>query len=630
MTGYGFRKLLAALLAVWAACLLASPAAAASCYYASSQGTTGPADWQTYCWLDLSGYNNTAATSAAGQSFNYTLPDGTTMSFTLKVTTANALTSSATPSWTGAAVGNTAFLGISGKPILYQTGSGGSSTVTISNITLTPPASGTITNYMFVAADGESTNGGESLKFQTNGGTWQMLDQVGPINGSTYPAIGGTGTATFTETGVDGNVGAYIVGSTTPTTVTTTMVGSGLEGAMFAVRFASIRLTTQIATARADADDQFAFTINATGTGSLLASGTSSGTGLGPFTAAALSSSAAIPLTLNQAMAGGSANAIAHYRSVLKCTNSTSSSTPLPNNVVTTSYNFGSLQFGDAVQCTYTETPYPHLTLVKVLTGGGRFSSARAFPNDQFILNIDQGTTVVATTTTTGSNSTLNNASTPQYQATAGTAYTFVELGAGSTSIDQYTATMSCDNDWAGSSTNLPTAPGGSVTPQLGDVITCTITNKKRSTNGTLSLTKVSIPVSDPINGTINPLMIPGAIVKYTIYVQNSGSDDIDQDTIFIADALPSQISVGTASSPAFADGSPSSGLSWTQNTTYGIRYSNSATAPTGWTSCTYNPSSSYDPAVKYVCLKPKGTMNGRSTNGAPTNFSVSFQALVK
>ena len=236
MTGYGFRKLLAALLAVWAACLLASPAAAASCYYASSQGTTGPADWQTYCWLDLSGYNNTAATSAAGQSFNYTLPDGTTMSFTLKVTTANALTSSATPSWTGAAVGNTAFLGISGKPILYQTGSGGSSTVTISNITLTPPASGTITNYMFVAADGESTNGGESLKFQTNGGTWQMLDQVGPINGSTYPAIGGTGTATFTETGVDGNVGAYIVGSTTPTTVTTTMVGSGLEGAMFAVR----------------------------------------------------------------------------------------------------------------------------------------------------------------------------------------------------------------------------------------------------------------------------------------------------------------------------------------------------------------------------------------------------------
>ena len=621
MTGYGLRKLIAVLLAVWAACLVASPAAAASCNYASSQGSTGPSDWQTYCWLDLSGYNNATATSGGGQNFSYTLPDGTTMTFNMKVTTANALTSTATPSWTGAAVGNTAFLGISGRPILYQTGSGGNSVVTISNIVLTPPASGTITNYMFVAGDGESTNGGETLKFQTSGGgNWQMLDQVGPISGATYPAISGVGSNTFTETGVDGNVGAYIVGSTNPTQVITTMVGSGLEGAMFAVRFASIRLNTQITGTRIDTADQFNFTIKSTSGGSTLASGTSSGTGLGPFTAAALSSSAAIPITLAQSMAAGSTNTIAHYRSVLTCTNVAGSSTPLPTNVVTTSYNFGSLQFGDAVQCTFTEAPFPQLTLVKTL------GSSRQFNTDEFVMNISQGTTVVATTTTTGTFSTVGNGSTPDYEATPGTSYTFDEVGAGTTARDQYTSTMSCTNAWGASSTTLPTSPGGSVTPQYGDVITCTIRNTRRTNNVQLSVTKVSIPVSDPVNGTINPLMIPGAVVRYTIYVQNSGENRPDSGTILIVDGLPSQLSVGTASSPIFTDGSPNSGLTWPGAT--GIRYSSSATKPTTWAQCTYSPVSQYDPAVKYVCLQPSGQM--KASTGSPPNFSISIEGKIK
>jgi hypothetical protein len=617
MTGYGFRKLLAVLLVVVAACWLASPAAAASCSYASAQGSTGPTDWQTYCWLDLSSYNDGTAHSGGGQNFTYTLPDGTIMTFNMKVTGSSA-TSATVPSWSGAAVGNTAFLGIGGRPVLYQTAAG-TTTVTISNIVLTPPASGAITNYMFVAADGESSNNGETLQFQTNGGYWQMLDPVGPISGSTYPAISGVGTSTFTETGVSGTVGAYIVGSTTPTTVTTTLVGSGLQGAMFAVRFASIRLNTQISGTRVSSSDQFTFTINATGTGSLLASGTSSGSGLGPFTSAALSSSAAIPLTLNQSMAGGSSNTLSHYRSVLNCTNTTSgSSTPLPSNVVTTSYNFGSLQFGDAVECTYTETPYPHLQLTKVLAGTGR-----QFSSDQFTMNIDQGSTTVATTTTTGTGSTVNNASTPQVQVTAGTAYTFNEVGDGSTAIDQYDATIACTNASSSSSTSLPTSPGGSVVPQLGDVISCTITNTKKSFfNAKLSVTKVSMPVSEPVDGTINPLMIPGAVVRYTIYVQNSGRRRVDNNSIFIVDALPAQLSIGTAASPVFTDGSPTSGLTFSAGTDIG--FSNAATAPTTFGACSYTPVSAYDPAVRFVCLRPQGRMNGSS--GTPPSFSISIE----
>src|SRR3569833_1743128 len=107
MTGYGLRKLIAVLLTVWAACLVATPAAAACCGFASSLGCSGSSDWQTYSWLDLSSYNDTTAHSGGGQNFSFTLPDGTIMTFNMKVTGATSVASTS-PSWSGAAVGNTA------------------------------------------------------------------------------------------------------------------------------------------------------------------------------------------------------------------------------------------------------------------------------------------------------------------------------------------------------------------------------------------------------------------------------------------------------------------------------------------------------------------------------------------
>ncbi|MBL9070912.1 MAG: hypothetical protein JNM03_13095 [Sphingopyxis sp.] len=613
--GIRLNKLIAALCALLATLCAASPALAAPCYYATSQGTTGPSDWQTYCWLDLSSYNDATARTASGQNFSFTLPDGTVMSFTMRVSGAAAASATA-PSWTGAAVGNTAFLGIAGRPIFYQTAAG-TTTVQISGITLTPPSSGTVSAYMFVGADGESSNGGESLSFQTNGGAWQLLDTAGPISGSTYPTASGAGTSTFSVAGANGNVGAYIVGSVSPTQVTTTLVGGGLQGTMFAVRFASIRLNTQISGARINAADQFTFSINATSGGAALASGTSSGTGLGPFTAAALSSTAAIPITLNQSMAAGSTSALAKYRSILTCTNSTSgSTTAMPSNVTTTSYNFGALKFGDAVQCTFTETPFPHLTLSKALGSGGR-----QFVGDQFTMNISQGSTVVATTTTTGSGATVANAATPQTQVAAATAYVLAEAASGTTTLGQYTSGMVCTNA-AASSTVLPTTVGGSVTPQMGDIISCVITNTKRAANAALGMTKTSVLLSDPINGSTNPKAIPGAIVRYSFQVQNSGPAAVDSNALLIVDTLPLQIAVGNAAAPIFTQGTPTSGLTFSSATD--IRYSNAATMPATFAACTYTPVAAYDPAVKYVCLRPQGAMAG--STGTPTSFTISIQ----
>jgi hypothetical protein len=602
-------------------CLWVDRAAAAQCEVATAQGTTGPANWQTYCWLDFASFNNTTARSAAGQNFTYNLPDGTTMAFNLKIS-GPTLTAAASPSWTGAAIGNTAFLGIAGRPILYQAAAG-TSVMTISNITLTPPpGSGAITAYMFVGADAESTNDNESLRFQTNGGSWTVLDQVGPTSGNTYPTISGAGTASFTETGVAGTVGAYIVGSTTPTQVVTTMVGGGLQGAMFAVRFASIRLNMQIQGARANAADQFEFDIRSTSGSAVLASGTSSGTGLGPFAAASLSTASALPLTLTEAMAGGSVSTIGHYRSTLTCTNATSgSSTPLPSGVVTTSYSFGTLQFGDNILCTFTNIPHPHLQLTKTLGALGR-----RFAGDQFTLNIQQGATVLATTTTTGTGSTIANGTTPQAQGVAGTTYTLLEQAAGTTVLAQYTTTMACTNAYGGSSTVLPTAAGGAVAPQLGDVISCTITNTRRNANATLGVTKTSAVVSDPVNNTTNPVNIPGAIVRYSINVANSGTRTVDPDSVLIIDQLPSQVEVGTAASPTFAQGTPTSGLTF--NAANDIKFSNSATPPANLAACSYTPVGAYDPAVRFVCINPKGTM--AASSGTPPNFTVTINARVK
>ncbi len=601
-------------------CGASGTAYAATCSQAASQGSA-PSSWQTYCWLDFSTYNDATARTVGGQNFSYTLSDGATLTFNVK-TTGPAILAKPAPSWTGAAVGNTAFLGIPGQPILYSQAAG-TNVITISSILITPPPGApAVTAYAFVAADAESTNNGESLSFNTNGGGWTLLDAVDPISGTLFPTSAGIGTATFTETGVAGTVGGYIVGSNSPTTVTTTMVSGGLQGPMFAVRFASLRLNKLISGARADPADQFKFDISATATSTVLATGTSTGTGLGPFAAAAVSLASGIPLTISEAMATGSANTLSHYQSSLTCVNGTTgSATVLPSALLTTSYSFGALQFGDAVQCTFTNTPYPHLRLQKALGAGGR-----QFAGDQFTVNINSGATTLATTTTTGTGSTISTGATPMTQVTASSTYALAEVAAGTASLAQYTPSMACTNARTGSSTILPTAVPGNITPALGDVITCTITNLKKPANANLTMVKTSLLVSDPVNGATNPKAIPGALVNYSLTIANTGTLAVDSNTIFIDDPLPAGVTFNNGIAVGFTNGSPVSGLSF--NLATDVKYSNLAAAPASFAACTYTPSAGFDANVKHVCIRPSGVMAGATAAGQPS-FTVSFQTRV-
>lgn len=416
-----------------------------------------------------------------------------------------------------------------------------------------------------------------------------------------------------------------MVGSLTPTQVVATLDSSssggsgGPQAAMFAVRFASIKLNTQITPRRLNATDQFNFRINATSSGANLSNGTTTGSGLGPFSAATFNSTSQIGMTLTQAMAAGSTSTLSQYRSTLTCTNSaTGSSTVMPNNVTTTNYNFGTLRYGDYVTCTFTESPYPRLTLSKLMGTGGRF-----IDTNQFVMNIKQGATTVATTTTTGTGATVTNGTTPTYQAAPAVAYSFSEDASGTTTLVNYNATMSCANAYTGSPTTLPTVAGGSVTPTMGDVITCTITNTRKSGSVTLAMNKASTPYWDPVNLFTNPKLIPGALVTYSLNVTNSGNLAPDNNSIFLLDPLPTQVTVGTASAPTFTDGSPSSGLTF--NAATDVAYSNAGTAPANFAACTYTPTSAYDTNVRYICLNPKGVLAGSA--GA---FTLSFRAQIK
>jgi uncharacterized repeat protein (TIGR01451 family) len=607
---------------------------ASTCAPATAQGS-GPATWQTYCWLNFSGYNDATAATALGQNFSITLSDGATLTFNVK-RSGPAVAAAAAPSWTGAAVGNSAFTGIPGRPILYQQASG-NSIITISNITITPaPGAPAVSTYMFVAADAESTDNLETLTFATNGGGWQLLDSVPPIAGSAMPTYTGIGSSTFVANGnnVTTNTGGYIVGSTNPNTITTTLSGKiptgDRQGAMFAVRFASMRLTKQIRGARVNAADQFKFDI-ASSSGTQLATGTSSGTGNGPFNAAALSLASGVSLSLRESMATGSVSALSKYQSRINCTNGVSSSTPLPNNVIlstagsTASYNFGALQFGDAVQCAITNAAFPHLQLSKALGGTGR-----RFASDQFIMNINNGATNVATTTTTGPGTTVNNGSTAQTQVNAATSYTLSEAASGTAVLAQYTNTIACANAWTGSTTSLPATLNASfaanITPQLGDVISCTITNTPRPANASLAVTKISAVTADGVSGT-NPKAVPGATIRYSINISNSGTTTVSSNSIFILDPLPANFTYNASSAPTFTQGAVTSGLTFTAATD--VRFAGAGPAPTSFANCTLPAGTGFNSAIRYVCMRPQGIMAGATVAGQP-NFTVNFQGRIE
>src|SRR5690606_19909412 len=108
--------------------------------------------------------------------------------------------------------------------------------------------------------------------------------------------------------------------------------------------------------------------------------------------------------------------------------------------------------------------------------------------------------------------------------------------------------------------------------------------------------------------------------------VANSGNLAADANSVLLIDRLPSQVEIGTAAAPTFSQGAPTSALNFSAASD--LRFSNAASPPASFSACNYTPVAAYDPAVRYVCLNPKGAMAG--STGTPPNFSLSVNVRVK
>jgi hypothetical protein len=433
-----------------------------------------------------------ATVFGGGQPFSITLSDGSVLSFTLSGSSPGTTTlkAVASPAWSGAATGNSALLNIPGTPILY-TAAGGTVNLVLSNVQVTPPTGVVSTGqFKLVVADAESTNNGESLQFVTNGGPWTLVDQVPPTTGSTYPTVTGTGTSTFNVAGVAGTVGAYIMGSLSPTQVNVQLVAGGLQGVMFAIQYSTITANKTISGTRANPADQFTYSVTATSNGNILSTATTTGAASSGFASAVATLSSSVGTTVKEAMAAGSISNLSQYTSNLNCINSAAGSpTVTPANQPITSYNFGSTAYGDSIACTFTNTAKPATVALKKITVGaigGPFTFA--------VANLAAAPAAITTTTANTATPAAPVAST----VTAfNTAVTFTE-----TPATNFTATAASCTDANSAVTGNPASFGALIgnvltVPPANVVaaaqITCTITNTLNVNAATVTLQKTTL-----------------------------------------------------------------------------------------------------------------------------------------
>ncbi len=148
-----------------------------------------------------------------------------------------------------------------------------------------------------------------------------------------------------------------------------------------------------------------------------------------------------------------------------------------------------------------------------------------------------------------------------------------------------------------------------------------------------LTVIKSVQTVSDPVNGTTSPKIIPGSVMQYTVQVINSGAGSTDAGTMVVNDAIPADTIMCVAnvcSNPpvAFACSStPSCGLSYS----YGndVTYSNQAGGGAPYSYLPSPDANGFDANVTGVRINPTGSFNGAS-GGNNSTFSLIFKVKVK
>jgi prepilin-type N-terminal cleavage/methylation domain-containing protein len=170
---------------------LGGPTSGPSCGFAlPGTGTYA----STMCFLDFAGLSMTTPNIQTGVPISEAIPGGYTLKFSIQVTGTPTWTAHVFPTWQNAFLGNTNsgqpfYTGVGCStstptvtstgygtpscisPAIYQTGSANlqPTTVTISNLTLTAPGGAPATGWEFVTADAETTDAGESISWSVTG-----------------------------------------------------------------------------------------------------------------------------------------------------------------------------------------------------------------------------------------------------------------------------------------------------------------------------------------------------------------------------------------------------------------------------------------------------------------------------
>jgi len=162
--------------------------------------------------------------------------------------TASPLPTYACPPGSEAFLGNNGFYtGVGGNPALYEVDQGSSATVNFTNIKLTTSSGVPATNWSLVTGDAESTDANESIAW-TSDKTLQLIPNsanspVGNACDSTAPGyntqyLTGVGTTTVqcgpSPVSAD-HTGTVMLQATSPSKLTVTLNGGGLEGTFLGV-----------------------------------------------------------------------------------------------------------------------------------------------------------------------------------------------------------------------------------------------------------------------------------------------------------------------------------------------------------------------------------------------------------
>ena len=147
-----------------------------------------------------------------------------------------------------------------------------------------------------------------------------------------------------------------------------------------------------------------------------------------------------------------------------------------------------------------------------------------------------------------------------------------------------------------------------------------------------LTLTKTST-VFDP-----SGFSLPGEDVVYTITIQNTGTGDVDNDSVILFDALPPEVSLvnlpfqtstGTVLSPDPVFFSQTdAGLNFLFSRDVG--FSASTTAPTTFSQCTDTLSGELNPQINFLCLNPKGVFAADPSGATIPEVSIQFRARIR